>query len=467
MRYEPSTINYKLFRQAKKFIPGGVNSPVRSFKAVGGYPVFVNRGKGSKIYGECGQEFIDCCLCWGALILGHAYPDVIKNLEQAVRKGTSFGTVTKLETELAKLIVQAVSSIEQVRLTNSGTEAVMSAIRLARGYTKRNKIIKFEGSYHGHADCLLVQVGSGMATFPRATSLGVPKDFTKHTIVLPFNDIKKVEEAVRKYQKDLAAIIVEPIMANCGVILPRADFLLGLRKIASKYNIVLIFDEVITGFRISYGGAQEYFRVKPDLTCLGKIIGGGLPVGAFGGKKEIMQLLAPEGGVYQAGTLSGNPIAVTAGIITLRALKEKKSYECLETKTKKLCTGIRLTAKKYGINLKVNHIASLFSIFFIDKEVINYQAAKAQNTDLFKRFFHSLLKKGVYLSPSGFEANFLSTAHTEGDIEKILRIVNRTLKNIVPACRQAGLVYSLDYRPNKEILCRFLSMEKKKKSKMI
>lgn len=448
MNNKPSTINYKLFRQAKKFISGGVNSPVRSFKAVGGYPVFVNRGKGSKIYGECGQEFIDCCLCWGALILGHAYPDVIKNLEQALRRGTSFGTVTKLETELARLIVQAVPSIEQVRLTNSGTEAVMSAIRLARAYTGKDKIIKFEGSYHGHADYLLVKGGSGQATLrstsnvQRSTSLGVPKDFTKHTIVLPFNDINKLETTVKKYQKDLAAIIVEPVMANCGVIRPLPGFLQRLRRIAGTYNLILIFDEVITGFRISYGGAQEYFRVKPDLTCLGKIIGGGLPVGAFGGKKEIMQLLAPQGSVYQAGTLSGNPIAVTTGIATLRALKEKKSYECLETKTKKLCTGIRLTAKKYGINLRVNHIASVFSIFFIDKEVINYQTAKVQNTDLFKRFFHSLLKKGVYLSPSGFEANFLSTAHTEEDIEKILRIVNRTLKNIVPACRQAGLVYS-------------------------
>jgi len=408
----------ELFSEAKKYIPGGVNSPVRSFKAVGGYPVFVHRASGSKFYGECGREFIDYCLSWGALILGHAYPEVTEALERAVKKGTSFGTATKLETELAMLIVEAVPSIEQVRLTNSGTEAVMSAIRLARAYTKKDKIIKFEGSYHGHADYLLVKGGSGQATLGIPDSLGVPKDFTRHTIVLPYNNIKKVEEIASKYQNDLAAIIVEPVAGNSGVILPVSGFLQGLRKIADKHNIVLIFDEVITGFRISYKGAQGYFNVKPDLTCLGKVIGGGLPIGAFGGKKKIMQLLAPLGSVYQAGTLSGNPIAVTAGIATLKILKEINPYEVLEKKTKELCEGIMARADKYNIKAKANYISSMFSIFFTP-----------QHTHLFRRFYHGILKEGVYFSPSGFEANFLSVKHTVGDIEKTLGVVDKALKN--------------------------------------
>ncbi len=407
----------KLFNEAKRYMPGGVNSPVRSFKAVGGYPIFIKQGKGSRIYSECGGEFIDYCLSWGALILGHAHPKVTQNLEQAVRGGTSFGTATKSETELAKLIVEAVPSIEQIRLTNSGTEAVMSAIRLARAYTKKDKIIKFEGSYHGHADYLL-------------NSSGVPEDFTKHTIVAPYNDINKVEEIVKKYQKNLAAIIVEPVAANCGVILPKPGFLQGLRRISDKYNVVLIFDEVITGFRLLYGGAQRYFDVRADLTCLGKIVGGGLPVGTFGGGKEIMQLLAPEGKVYQAGTLSGNPIAVTAGIATLKLLKERNLYEILQEKTKELCEYIELKAKEYHIRLKVNYIGSMFSIFFTGVDVTDYKTAKRQNLDLFKRFYHSLLKEGVYLSPSGFETDFLSTAHTERDIKKTLWATNKALKGL-------------------------------------
>ena len=419
-----------LFKEAKRYIPGGVNSPVRSFRAVGGYPVFVKEACGSKIYGECGREFIDYCLSWGALILGHAHSGVTQRLGEAIKKGTSFGTATKLETELARLIVEAVPSIEQVRLTNSGTEAVMSAIRLARAYTEKNKIIKFEGSYHGHADYLLVKAGSGQATLGMSDSLGVPKDFTKHTIVLPFNDIKRVEEITKKYQKDLAAIIVEPVAGNMGVVLSRPGFLPDLRRIADKYNMVLIFDEVITGFRLSYDGAQGYFKIKPDLTCLGKIIGGGLPIGAFGGKKEIMELLAPEGGVYQAGTLSGNPIAVTAGITTLKILKENNPYGVLEKKTLRLCEGIRLKAEKCKIRLKINYIGSMFSIFFAEEEVIDYRTAKRQNIDLFKKFFHGLLKKGVYFSPSGFEANFLSLAHSDEDIEKTLKAIDKTLKSL-------------------------------------
>jgi glutamate-1-semialdehyde 2,1-aminomutase len=381
---------------------------------VGGVPVFIKEARGAKIYGEGGREYIDYCLSWGALILGHAYPKVVDSLVEAIKKGTSFGTATTLETELARLIVQALPSVEKVRLTNSGTEAVMGAIRLARGYTHKDKIIKFEGSYHGHADYLLVKSGSGQATFGIPNSKGVPKDFTKHTIVLPFNDINKLETAVQKYQKDLAAIIVEPVEANYGVVLPRQGFLESLRGAADKYNIVLVFDEVITGFRLSYGGAQSYFKVIPDLTCLGKIIGGGLPMGAFGGKKEIMQLLAPLGDVYQAGTLSGNPIAVTAGITTLKELKEIDPYKVLERNTQELCGGIYSCAQKYGLAVKVNHIASVFSL----------------STGLFKKLYHGLLKEGVYLSPSAFESNFLSAAHTKEDIENTLNVFDRVFNNM-------------------------------------
>ncbi|MCM8795859.1 MAG: glutamate-1-semialdehyde 2,1-aminomutase [Candidatus Omnitrophica bacterium] len=411
-------ISKKLFDEARKFIPGGVNSPVRSFQAVGGYPVFVKEARGSKIYGECGKEFIDYCLSWGALILGHAHPEVTEVLLETIKKGTSFGTATRLEIELAKLIVEAIPSIEQVRLTNSGTEAVMTAIRLARAYTKKDKIVKFAGAYHGHADYLLVKAGSAQATLGILASAGVPKDFIKHTLVLPYNDIEKVKETVKKYQKDLAAIIVEPVAANCGVVLPQEGFLQYLRNLADKYNIVLIFDEVITGFRISYSGAQGYFKVKPDLTCLGKIIGGGLPVGAFGGRKEIMQLLAPQGPVYQAGTLSGNPVAVSAGIATLNILKRDNPYSALEERTKGFCEKIEKKALNSKIRLKVNQIGSIFSLFFID------------DVKLFKKFFHGLLRNGVYFSPSVFEANFLSVAHSSQDLDKTLEFIGIILKDL-------------------------------------
>ena len=424
----PLDIAHSLFRKAKKYIPGGVNSPVRSFKAVGGYPIFVKKASGSKIHSEDGMEFIDYCLSWGVLILGHAHPEVVKALGQAISNGTSFGTATKLETDLAKLIVKAVPSVEQVRLTNSGTEAVMGAIRLARAYTKKNNIIKFEGAYHGHADYLLVKSGSGASTLGVPDSLGVPKDFTKHTIVLPYNDIKRVEEVVKKNQKYLAAIIVEPVQANYGVILPKGDFLHGLRKITDKYGIVLIFDEVITGFRLSYSGAQGLFNVKPDLTCLGKIIGGGMPIGAFGGKREIMKLLAPEGGVYQAGTLSGNPVAVTAGIVTLDVLKKNNPYLALTKTTEYLVGKIKAQAEEYGLELKVNHIGSMFSIFFSDKDVVDYKTASMQSLRLFKKFFRGLLKEGIYFYPSGFETNFLSTVHTAEDIEKTQKAIDRVLR---------------------------------------
>jgi glutamate-1-semialdehyde 2,1-aminomutase len=400
-----------LFIDAKKYIPGGVNSPVRSFKAVGGEPVFIKSGRGSKIYSEDNREFIDYCMSWGALILGHAYPEVIKELEEAVKNGTSFGAATRLETEFAELITGAVPSIEQVRLTNSGTEAVMGAIRLARAYAKKDKVIRFQNSYHGHADYLL-------------DCAGLPTSFKKHTLTVPYHDIKKIKELIRKHEKEIAAIIVEPVAGNAGVILPEKYFLQGLRKLSDRFGIVLIFDEVITGFRVSYAGAQGFFNVKPDLTCLGKIIGGGLPAGAFGGKIEIMKLLAPIGPVYQAGTFSGNPVTVTAGIATLRALKKHNPYKELEKKTKRLCNGIMLKAKNYGVALKVNNIASMFGIFFEDIK-------------LFKGFFHGLLKRKIYFSPSMFEANFLSVAHSDTDINNTLTAIDESFNKLQVGNRHA------------------------------
>ncbi len=423
-------INRKLFNEAKKVIPGGVNSPVRSFSHVGGHPIFSKKGAGSYLWDEQGKKYIDYCLCWGALILGHAHPGLLRVLKSRIDKGTGFGTATEPEIVLAKLIVEALPSIEQVRLVNSGTEAVMSAVRLGRAYTKRKKIIKFEGSYHGHADHLLVKAGSGLATLGLSDSCGVPQDFAKHTIVIPFNNAEVFKSTIKKYKDDLAAVIVEPVAANCGLIPPGEEFLETLRELTRKHNIVLIFDEVITGFRLGLGGAQEFFGIKPDLTCLGKIIGAGLPIGAFGGPRKIMKLLAPTGGVYQAGTLSGNPISVTAGIFTLETLKKLNPYKSLESKTKKISLALKSAAEKNNIDLKVNHIGSMFSLFFTKKEVIDHKTAKTQNLDLFRRFFKSMLSEGVYLSPSGFETNFLSIAHSNGDIEKTIKIFEETLKKL-------------------------------------
>lgn len=411
-----SAVSCQLFEEAKKYIAGGVNSPVRSFKAVGGEPIFIKSGKESKICSEDGREFIDYCMGWGALILGHAHKKVVEELKKAVDKGVNFGTPTMGETGLAKIIVEAMPSIEKVRLTNSGTEAVMGAVRLARAFTKKNKVVKFEGSYHGHADYLL-------------DCKGVPESFKDELIVLPYNGVKSVEDTTAEHQKNIAAIIVEPVAANIGLVLPKGEFLRSLRKISDKYNVVLIFDEVITGFRLSFGGAQENFKIKPDLTCLGKIIGGGLPVGAFGGRRDIMELLSPEGNVYQAGTFSGNPLTVSAGIATLNILKETMPYKTLENKTKFLCSEIVSKAKTHNIGLKVNYAASLFSIFFTDTEVNDYQSAKDTDINRFKKFYHLLLKEGVYLSPSYFETDFLSTAHTDQDIEKTLTAVDKAFKN--------------------------------------
>ena len=417
-----------LFKEAGRYIPGGVNSPVRSFGAVGGSPVFMKRGSGSALFSESGRKYIDYCCSWGALILGHAHPKVVGALERAVRQGTSFGTATVRETELAKLIVAAVPSIEMVRLTSSGTEAVMGAVRLARAYTGRDKIIKFEGCYQGHADYLLAKAGSGVATFGIPGTPGVPADFTKHTLVTPYNDLARVRKLAARHGKQLAAIIVEPVAANCGVIPPAPGFLEGLRKIADRTRCVLIFDEVITGFRLSYGGAQKVFRVKPDMTTLGKIIGGGMPIGAFGGRRAIMELLAPRGPVYQAGTLSGNPAAVAAGVTALKILRDTRPYGSLRARARWLSKEIVLSAESCGIPLKVNTVASLFSIFFTDSCIVDYTSAQTQDARRFAKFFNGLLAKGVYLSPSGFEANFISTAHTERDLERTARAMRSAVK---------------------------------------
>ena len=410
-------LNKRFFNAAKRYIAGGVNSPVRAFRAVGGEPVFIKSACGSKIYSEEGREFIDYCQSFGALILGHAHPKIREELKKAVDKGSSFAAPTKAETELARIIIKAIPSIERIRFTNSGTEAVMGVIRLARAYTQKNKIIKFAGSYHGHADYLL-------------DCAGIPQDFKKHTLVAPYNEIKKVQSLIERHKKDIAAIIVEPIAANMGVVLPQKGFLEALRELSDKHNILLIFDEVITGFRLTFGGAQKLFKINPDLTCLGKIIGGGLPVGAFGGRYEMMKLLAPEGNVYQAGTFSGNPLTVNAGLTTLKILSKNNPYLRLARMTRQLCEEIKRRAGKYGMRVKVNFVGSIFSIFFTDTDAIDDNTAKAQDTNLFKKFYHGLLKEGVYFSPSGFEANFISTAHTVSDIEKTQDAIDKTLKNL-------------------------------------
>lgn len=435
--------NSQLFSQAQKYIPGGVNSPVRAFQAVGGDPVFIDKAKGSKLYSVEGKEYIDYCLSWGALILGHSYPEVIVEVKKALERGTSFGAPTQTETELAKKICEAVPSMELVRLVNSGTEAVMSAIRVARGYTGRKKIIKFAGSYHGHADYLLMEAGSGAMTLSVGaetsaerkesqslpSSLGVPEDFARHTFVLPYNNLKAVEETVKEYVADIACIIVEPISGNMGVIPPEEGFLEGLRRICDQYDIVLIFDEVITGFRVSYGGAQELFALKADLTCLGKIMGGGFPLAAYGGRKDIMECVSPLGNVYQAGTLSGNPIATTAGLTTLKILSSQKEelYKSLEEKAGYLYTGIREEAKKSGVKIQIHRMGSMLSLFFTSRPVNDYQTAKATDTKAYGQFFHGMLEERVYLPPSNFESYFLSSSHTEEDVEDTLKAVSKAL----------------------------------------
>lgn len=420
-----------LYNEALKYIPGGVNSPVRAFKSVGLNPVFINKGEGSKIYDEDGNEYIDYVGSWGPLILGHRHPRVIEALERCLKDiGTSFGAPTELETILASLVVEAVPSVEMLRLVNSGTEATMSALRLARGYTGRKKIVKFEGCYHGHADFLLIKAGSGALTLGMPTSPGVPEETAANTIVADYNDFEKLKEIFEKMGEEIAAVIVEPVAGNMGVVPPAPGFLEGLRNLTHSCGSLLIFDEVMTGFRVSYGGAQELYGITPDLTTLGKVIGGGLPVGAYGGKKEIMEHVSPAGPVYQAGTLSGNPLAVSAGIATLEILKQPGIYDDLEKKSAAMENGLQESALQAGVPLTVNRVGSMLSAFFTAQSVKDYASACSSNTEYFRSFFKSMLENGVYIAPSPYEAAFVSSAHSENDIEYTIGTAKKSILSI-------------------------------------
>jgi len=420
-----------LFVRAKKLIPGGVNSPVRAGKAVGVDPPFIARAKGCHLWDVDQRRYIDYVCSWGPMILGHAHPNVVKALERRVAKGTSYGAPTPLEVEMAQLITEMVPSIEMVRMVNSGTEATMSAIRLARGYTGRDRIIKFEGCYHGHADSLLVSAGSGVATLGIPGCPGVPTVLAGHTLSLPYNDLSQVREAMDGHGREVAAVIVEPVAGNMGVVLPEEDFLKGLRALTTKSGALLIFDEVITGFRVAPGGAQELYDIRPDLTCLGKIIGGGLPVGAYGGRKEIMSSMAPEGNIYQAGTLSGNPLAMAAGLATLKELRKGRVYRELEEKGRRLFTGLKEAADSAGLDVTVNRAGSLGTLFFSREPVRDFSSAKKSDSRLYARFYGRMLEQGIYLAPSAFEAWFLSLAHDEGTIDKTIVCAARAFSGLV------------------------------------
>ncbi|MFC2010935.1 glutamate-1-semialdehyde 2,1-aminomutase [Chloroflexota bacterium] len=420
----------RLFNEAQRYLPGGVDSPVRAFKAVGGTPPFIVKGQGSRIYDEDGNEFIDYVCSWGPLILGHSHPQVVDVLKLAMERGTSFGAPTQLETTLARIICTAMPSIEMVRFVNSGTEATMTALRLARAFTGRDKIIKFAGGYHGHADGLLVKGGSGLATLGIPDSPGVPSSYARDTLIAPYNSIEAVEQLFQRYPKDIAAVIVEPVAANMGIVAPQPSFLESLRRLTEEAGTLLIFDEVITGFRVAYGGAQVLYGITPDLTCLGKIIGGGLPVGAYGGKREIMKMMAPDGPVYQAGTLSGNPLAMTAGIETLKLLGQPGVYDKLELKASTLEKEIAKIATKTDIGLHIARVASILTVFFTSSPVVDYEAAKKADTTLFSKFFHNLLPEGIYWPPSQFEAAFVSLAHSDEDIHLTIRAIDKALGSI-------------------------------------
>ena len=418
------------YQKALTLIPGGVNSPVRAYKAIGIPPTFIDHAKGSKIWDVDKNEYIDYVGSWGPMILGHAHPKVVAALKKAIPKGMSFGAPTPLEIDLANRVKKAFPSVKLVRMVSSGTEAVMSAIRVARGYTGRDKILKFEGCYHGHGDSLLVKAGSGATTLGIPDSLGIPGDLARHTLTASYNNLESVKNLVNQCAEQISCIIVEPIAGNMGVVLPEKGFLEGLRKICNEKGIVLIFDEVITGFRAAYGGAQELYGIKPDLTCLGKIIGGGLPVGAYGGKRAIMETVAPLGGVYQAGTLSGNPLAMTAGIETLDLLKSKKIYQDLEKKTSYLTENISDLAEEKLIPLTINQATGLFTLFFTEGPVTDYRTAKMSDTKRFARFFIEMMNQGIYLPPSQFEAWFISLAHTQKDLDKTIEACAEAFRKI-------------------------------------
>lgn len=411
----------KLFEEAKQYIPGGVNSPVRAFKSVGANPVFIDRAKGSKIYDVDGNEYIDYVGSWGPMILGHQHPEVVAALKAYLDKGTSYGAPTELETELAKIIIDAFPAMEMVRMVNSGTEATMSAVRVARGYTKRNKIVKFEGCYHGHGDSFLIKAGSGALTLGVPTSPGVPEAIAGGTITASYNDIDMLREIFVKEGHDIAAVIVEGVPGNMGVVPPQPGYLENLRALTREYGTLLIFDEVMSGFRVAYGGAQVLYNIEPDLTTLGKIIGGGMPVGAYGGKREIMEMVAPAGPIYQAGTLSGNPLAMTAGIKTLELLQQPGVYDELEKKSAKVAAGLEKAAREAGVKVSFNRVASMLCAFFTDRPVTDFVTAATSDTDKFGIYFRRMLERGIYLAPSQFEAAFVSLAHTDEDIEQTVQ----------------------------------------------
>jgi len=420
-----------LFTEACKYIPGGVNSPVRAFRGVGGEPIFFARAKGSRVWAADGREFIDYVGSWGPMILGHAHPSVISVVQKTAENGLSFGAPTEIETVVARRIIELVPSIELVRMCSSGTEATMSAIRLARGFTKRNKIIKFEGCYHGHSDSLLVKAGSGMLTLGVPTSPGVPAELAAYTVTLQYNDAAQVRAALAEIGSDVACVIVEPVAGNMNCIPPVPGFLEALREECTKHGAVLIFDEVMTGFRVALGGAQQLYGVKPDLTTLGKIVGGGMPVGAFGGRRDIMEHIAPLGPVYQAGTLSGNPVAMAAGLATLDGLAAPGFHAKLAASTDRLIHGLKDAAKRAGVPLATNHVCGMFGIFFTAAEHVNsYAEATTCDVERFKRFFHGMLAEGVYLAPSAFEAGFVSAAHTDADIDATVAAASRVFATL-------------------------------------
>lgn len=420
----------KLFKEAKKIIPGGVNSPVRAYSSVGGNPPFIKRAEGSRVYDVDGNSYIDYVGSWGPMILGHCHPKVVEAIQTAAASGASFGAPTETEIELAELVCDAYPNVEKIRMVSSGTEATMSAIRLARGYTGRDKIIKFDGCYHGHADSLLVKAGSGMTTIGEPTSPGVPADFAKHTLTSDYNDLSSVTRLVSENKDEVACIIVEPIAGNMGCVQPLPGFLEGLRMLCDQYGIVLIMDEVMTGFRVAYGGAQERFNVRGDLVTFGKIIGGGLPVGAFGGKREIMDCLAPEGDVYQAGTLSGNPLAMSAGIATLQLLGRKGVYESIEEKSAYLEKGLLEVASGSELPTTWNRVGGMFTLFFSGGPVFDFDDAKKSNTQLFGRYFKKMLNAGINLGPSQFEAGFMSLAHSRDDLDQTIEAARKAFQRL-------------------------------------
>ncbi|WP_010128084.1 glutamate-1-semialdehyde 2,1-aminomutase [Haemophilus sputorum] len=421
----------QLFEKAQKVIPGGVNSPVRAFKGVGGTPVFIEKAEGAYITDSDGKKYIDYVGSWGPMVLGHNHPAIIDAVLKAVPNGLSFGAPTESEITLAELVCKLVPSIELVRMVSSGTEATMSAIRLARGYTGRDKIIKFEGCYHGHSDSLLVKAGSGALTLGQPSGPGVPADFAKHTLTCTYNDLDSVKQAFEQYPNDIACLIIEPVAGNMNCIPPKAGFLQGVRELCDQYGAVFIIDEVMTGFRVALGGAQSYYGVKPDLTTLGKIIGGGMPVGAFGGKKEIMEFIAPTGPVYQAGTLSGNPIAMAAGLACLTELSKAGNEEKLAAQTKTLAEGLKALADKHGVPFTVQYVGGMFGLFFTEQqEITDFQSVMKCDAAKFNRFFHLMLEQGVYLAPSAFEAGFMSLAHTDADIQATLEAADRAFAQL-------------------------------------